>query len=248
MDKCVLIIPDVHGRQFWKGAVERFYEDIEKGAIDVVFLGDYVDPYYFERISEEDAIRNFKEICRFAKGKSNVHLLLGNHDMPYYDESYCDRLSYKCRYSYVHAEEIENVFRKNNVFNIAWETSVNGKRFLFTHAGVMKDWAERHGLEPTAESLNRLILSPEGIKALLECSEIRGGYEETGSVVWADIEEHLCAQDPYEGIFQVCGHTLSFPDEDSEDSFDQHYIDAHIAMLDARHAFLLNSEGVIEEV
>ena len=99
MDKCVLIIPDVHGRQFWKGAVERFHEDIEKGAIDVVFLGDYVDPYYFERISEEDAIRNFKEICRFAKGKSNVHLLLGNHDMPYYDESYCDRLSYKCRYS-----------------------------------------------------------------------------------------------------------------------------------------------------
>ena len=102
MDKCVLIIPDVHGRQFWKGAVERFYEDIEKGAIDVV--------------------------------------------------------------------------------------------------------------------------------------------------VWADFEEHLSAQDPYEGIFQVCGHSLSFPDEDSEDSFDQHYIDAHIAMLDARHAFLLNSEGVIEEV
>ena len=27
-----------------------------------------------------------------------------------------------------------------------------------------------------------------------------------------------------------------------------HYIDAHIAMLDARHAFFLNSEGVIEEV
>ena len=39
MKEKILIIPDVHGRSFWKKAVET--GDYEK----VVFLGDYADPY-----------------------------------------------------------------------------------------------------------------------------------------------------------------------------------------------------------
>ena len=46
----ILIIPDVHGRLFWKKAVET--GDYEK----VVFLGDYVDPYELEGITDEEAL------------------------------------------------------------------------------------------------------------------------------------------------------------------------------------------------
>ena len=55
-NKKILIIPDVHGRQFWKKAVGS--GDYDK----VVFLGDYLDPYPDERIGELTAQHNFEDI------------------------------------------------------------------------------------------------------------------------------------------------------------------------------------------
>ena len=40
MTKKVLVVPDVHGRLFWKEPVERYLEEVDR----VVFLGDYLDP------------------------------------------------------------------------------------------------------------------------------------------------------------------------------------------------------------
>lgn len=251
----VLIIPDVHGRTFWKDCVEKFKEEIDSGSIDVVFLGDYVDPYPFEPISVENAIKNFVEICEYAKGKKNVHLLLGNHDMPYYDRTYCISLRYKCRYSITHAREIEGIFKKYKRFNIAWEKKINGKRILFSHAGVLKGWVERakiEGLEPTAKSLNKLTHSMNGIDALLDINDIRGGYSKYGSVIWADVYEQLDSileQHYYDDIYQVFGHTLSYPTDDNNiPCFDKYYIDEHFAMLDARRGFTMDSDGKIKEV
>ena len=40
----ILIIPDIHGRTFWKECIKcREYDEI-------IFLGDYLDPYSFEGI------------------------------------------------------------------------------------------------------------------------------------------------------------------------------------------------------
>ena len=41
----LLIIPDVHGREFWKDAVEEYPN------LPVIFLGDYMDPYSYEGIN-----------------------------------------------------------------------------------------------------------------------------------------------------------------------------------------------------
>lgn len=49
-----LIIPDVHGRDFWKDAANRFPGDI-------VFLGDYLDPYPLEGISSDEAFTNSRK-------------------------------------------------------------------------------------------------------------------------------------------------------------------------------------------
>lgn len=48
--KRVLIIPVIHGRIFWKEDVTAMMADIDNHVIDVVFLGDYVDPYPQEGI------------------------------------------------------------------------------------------------------------------------------------------------------------------------------------------------------
>ena len=46
----IIVVPDIHGRDFWKSAVDCIDE-----CDRVVFVGDYFDPYNFEGISVIDA-------------------------------------------------------------------------------------------------------------------------------------------------------------------------------------------------
>ena len=55
LNQSILVIPDIHGRSFWKEAVNNW-----EGLI--IFLGDYLDIYPDEGISKKEAIRNFEEI------------------------------------------------------------------------------------------------------------------------------------------------------------------------------------------
>lgn len=75
----ILVIPDVHGRAFWKEAVEKH------PTLPVVFLGDYLDPYARENITPDDALTNFKDIIAFKQAnKDRVTLLIGNHEIHYF--------------------------------------------------------------------------------------------------------------------------------------------------------------------
>ena len=68
----IVIVPDVHGRDFWKKVLNT-------EADKIIFLGDYLDHYPDESTNEHD-IENFKEIIQFKKDNSDkVTLLLGNH-------------------------------------------------------------------------------------------------------------------------------------------------------------------------
>lgn len=272
----VLIIPDVHGRKFWEEDTSAMSDMIDKQMIDVVFLGDYVDPYPFENISVKDAVENFQKIVDYAKTRANVHLLLGNHDMHYFDNHYAENVR-KVRYSYDHAKSIKKIFKTNkSLFKIAWETKVNGIKFLFTHAGLLKGWAYvhmgklhvRHGsirpeyeiksIEPTAESLNNLMKTKIGIEALADVSEDRGGWCYYGSPIWADVREHLNALEYYppgekeiywyDSVYQVFGHTLDFPWRYDFRSFNMCYISPEFAMLDARTSFILEDDGSIHDI
>ena len=72
----ILIIPDCHGRWFWKNPCKEHKDEFEK----IVFLGDYVSPYNYEGISNEEALNVFKEIIEFKKENlKKVVLLMGNH-------------------------------------------------------------------------------------------------------------------------------------------------------------------------
>ena len=74
----LVIIPDVHGRDFWREAV-RLRTDAE-----FLFLGDYLDPYPHEGISRDKAFAGLLDIIAFKEANpEKVTLLMGNHDLHY---------------------------------------------------------------------------------------------------------------------------------------------------------------------
>lgn len=245
----ILIIGDVHGRSFWKKAVEENYDKVDK----VIMLGDYLDPYPWEGITRKDAIRNFEEIIEFKKEhKDKVILLLGNHDLPYIDKR---NFYTRSRYDSSNAWHIEGMFRSHiSLFQLAYEEYINGKRYLFTHAGLIPQWYEKHKDligELTIDSLNHLLNNPQGLRALCEVTRYRGGWDRYGSIVWLDVHDMADAiqlsleaegktvNDDLPWEHQVFGHSQQ----------EEHpIITNEFACLDCRKAFILTDEGGFQEV
>lgn len=46
----MIIIPDIHGRQFWRHIAQEY-----AGKEHIVFLGDFLDPYRDEGFTSDDA-------------------------------------------------------------------------------------------------------------------------------------------------------------------------------------------------
>ena len=236
MEKKILIIPDVHGRTFWKSALET--GDYEK----IVFLGDYTDPYETEGITNLEALKNFNSIIAFKQqNPEKVVLLLGNHDLHYYSNYYYELV--RCtRYDPVSAVDLQRLFTKyNNFFQLAWETDWGSKHYLFSHAGITHSWLKRNLKlikKPDANHLNRLLLTNEGLETLAQVGEIRWGDYPSGSMVWADVEE-MFISDPLPGTYQIVGHSMQF---------DGPIIAEQFACLDCRAAFSLDREGNIKPV
>lgn len=235
MKKRILVIPDVHGRTFWKAAVEK--EDFEK----VIFLGDYVDPYSFEGINPQMAFANFMDVLSLKKADPDgVILLLGNHDLSYVSD-YFRSIACGSRFDYRHAEELHNLFNGcHGYFRLAHEEIIGGKRYLFTHAGVTQPWFKQNIQvieQPDADHLNNLLTSKEGIEALGQVGRERGGSYKSGSMVWADIDD-LDRSEPLADTYQIVGHSLMF---------DGPVITDRYACLDCRAAFYVNDDGSIEE-
>lgn len=212
-DIAFIVIGDVHGRKFWMDAVG--YED----TVPVVFLGDYLDPYPDEPITQEEAFDNFKEVLEYARNNQNVHLLYGNHD----SYAFRDDILCSCRHDYVRYDDIFKLFHENkDLFKFAHDEHVNGKRFLMTHAGIHPKWIEANrdifgdDFKWTADEINAHAKEEGFMKALRTYSWRRGGFlTKYASMVWCDIGDHLDVTNKgdYDGIpenlVQVFGHTRS---------------------------------------
>lgn len=260
----ILVLPDIHGRTFWKEPCN----DIDKYD-KVVFLGDYLDPYGFEKITVEECISNLKEIVAFAKEHTDkVELLLGNHDMPYYSKTYKSFSSYHCRHSMFHHKTIAKIFEENkDMFKIA---TVHDN-VLFTHAGVTPGWLftvfteqyELTSLDDLCFSLNNLLNTREGLKYLFMVSRDRGGYDRYASCIWADAGETMWYQlilneservidkrvDKIIRIKQVFGHTLqAYYDKDRNIVYGDALEMNNSKMLDNGKAYKLDTESFTIEV
>ena len=265
----ILVIPDVHGRIFWKDAIEKFPKK-EWPDLKIIFLGDYLDPYEHEGIFPDEALLGFNNILKIAKEDKRIQLLLGNHDW-----HYLVKLD-KCRIDRENQELIKNLFLDNlDLFKIAKVEEVNGIRYLFTHAGVLKrwlsflidfspDWAKRQ-TKPERQEFNQNIhnfdYQKDDIEKFLNqfldfsddqyktfplsmISEERGGWDRYGSPIWADIHEHLWAWDHLDNYFQVFAHSGYYPR-----GLDSYIISPDgkpFAMIDSGQAFVINSEGELK--
>lgn len=99
--------------------------------------------------------------------------------------------------------------------------------YLFSHAGITNDWLQNSiktnidGFLDKSES--------ELISHLWEVSFMRGGWTDTGSLIWSDVRE----RDREETFYQVFGHT----------QLEQNPIITNkYACLDVRRCFLLDTE------
>ena len=200
----LLIIPDVHGRTFWRYAVENMNYS------HVVFLGDYIDPYPQEGIRPVEAFKVLIEIVKFAKDNPDTcTLLLGNHDMHYMSPAFASKAA-GSRFSYALEEAANCLFCENEeLFSLAFEADFGPWHCLLTHAGINKHWYLRHSDvigDLNAENLNKLMQSKEGIDTLTDISQLRGGFSPSGSMLWADYNE-VARNGRFPGIYQIFGHT-----------------------------------------
>lgn len=243
-----LIIPDVHGRDFWKTPVE---ETLLNSDGRVIFLGDYLDPYAYEwrdRGADFDyyqhALDGFKQILEIKdQDPERVTLLIGNHDCGYAlgDDICRDRMDR------VHRHEIEELFQDNwQKFRLAEECTLGDRHFIFSHAGIHRGWADRvwgeeelsSGNFNVVDNLNNAwLVSHYGILNALGMYDSYRGYlgYKYGSPVWSDIRSWTRVTPEETFGFNICGHTQC----EVPVVLDQ------IADLDCRKAFYLNTSGDI---
>lgn len=255
----ILTIPDIHGRTFWKSAVNASH-DYDA----IVFLGDYLDPYDFEHITVQQAIDNFKEIIDFANTHNNVTLLLGNHDMPYFSEDYYNQSWYHCRHSKRYHDEISAIFDEHrDMFKIACVYD----NVLFTHAGCTPGWLKHvfteqytiNSLDDLAFSLNNLVNTELGLRFLYMVSSDRGGTDAYASCIWADVNDTMWYQEMMKDpdcdvqeimkVKQVFGHTLqAFYKPEGGIGYGDAIEVGNCKMLDNCKAYMLNTNTFTIEI
>lgn len=226
-ENALIIIPDVHGRPFWR------YPAVTYRRAKFIFLGDYLDPY--DDIDDAKVFEGLEDIVSFKKAyPDRVTLLLGNHDLHYLS----DNIIHGSRYDETRASRNKKFFEENTgCFQIAYETTVNGMRYLFSHAGLgrmwIKEYAHLRDEDITAEWLNRCMNSSDFIEALNQVSAERGGTDPYGSMIWADVQEQLYTQNVMMRVVQIFGHTSLHKPLN---------IQNRIYCLDCARAFYLNLE------
>ena len=229
--KDILIVPDIHGRDFWLPVLDYPGE--------IIFLGDYVDPYPQENITNEAAYECLQQVVSFKRQHpERVCLLIGNHEMHYYDERLGAGRFSKEYYPKYH--EILTGETTKGLFQLCRQVD----KYLFVHAGITKGWYERHCSEfqnlgsTLEEQLNRIFF--EKMFIFHEAAwKYRGGLDDSGSPLWADYRELIDEPEPFApGIVQIIGHTqIAEPKPIINDRF---------CLLDNRQLYLLRNQ-VIEK-
>jgi hypothetical protein len=230
----ILIVPDIHGRNFWLPALDYPGE--------IIFLGDYVDPYLSEGFTQDDAYRGLLKIIELKKqNPDRITLLIGTHELHYYDRQY--RTSRFSAEYYNRYHEILTGVDTASFFQVCKQV----RCYLFTHAGVLVEWVKlwqeeltRTGKDTLGEQINNLFRHK--MNTFYQISRHRCGWHRHGSPLWADIDEHLkvYSKDSLlpneEEYIQIFGHTRLM----SEDPF----LHGDINMLDNSKLYLLQDHEI----
>lgn len=245
-----LIIPDVHCRNFW---IKPVHEVLEKyPETKIVFLGDYLDGYSHDWDDDFDYIehgfQNFLKIIELKeKYNDRIILLQGNHDCCYsIGVNICNT-----RTDYKHMEKLQKIFKeKRNLFQLVYSEKINNTNFLFSHAGVNKQWVDFNfkdlniNKENIVDFLNNIWLNYDvrKLNTLGQYDNYRGwfGYD-YGSPIWADFRAmiNINKKKSYD-FYQIVGHTQL-------NNGGNPIISKNIGCLDCKCAFYINNNGEIKK-
>ena len=253
MSKRVLVVPDVHGRSFWKEPVRKYIDHVDR----IVFLGDYLDPYRDEgeEHTSESVYDNLMEIIQLKLDhKEKVILLKGNHDQHYSSRRFYD-LARGSRCDKINWDKFHKAFNQNkDLFQLAYLEIVNDIPYVFSHAGLTVYWLNKvnskiwrlsdSGISLADQNIIDQInlLDDDGIgqEMLAIVGKSRSMFlgEKTGSILWADIEEHPLSHSPkaygLNKVFQIFGHTRL-------DGMQEEMIASdHLAMVDSQKCFIID--------
>lgn len=207
----VLVVPDVHGRDFW-------IEPCQKWRGSIIFLGDYHDPYPYQ-VSKTNSRKNLEQLVEFYKENSyRCICLVGNHDLEYISYS-----AIKCRYDMFHAKLIKSLLDK---LDLQLCTLIDTT--LFSHAGITPEWCNRTKYELDAIIRGEVPLTDS---CLDEVSDYRGGWDNYGSMVWCDVREYNNLTH-YKDFYQIFGHSQ----QESDPIIKEDY-----ACLDCRQCFIVDT-------
>ncbi|MCC5789421.1 MAG: metallophosphoesterase [Opitutales bacterium] len=213
-ERC-LILPDLHQDIAW---AELVLEKEAGQADQIVFLGDYFDSRRpdFEIASARETAAFIKEVkSRFGAG---VTLLVGNHDLPYLEGAphFAKGLpdfspQYPC--SGFDPRKGVEIFAE---WDIPWLANLNlitmVQGFLLSHAGVAPEfWPKEAAPEKSlVEFENRCQSAWENFRhhhePLFSAGLSRGGFQETGGLLWLDWDDEFTDSLPYP---QIVGHTVN---------------------------------------
>jgi hypothetical protein len=228
----ILIVPDIHGRNFWKPALDY------KGT--VIFLGDYTDPYPQEGFTQDNAWQNLLKIVDFKKqNPDRVILLVGNHELHYYNRRYAGG-----RFDSGYFEAYNEILTGKETAGL-FQICKQIDNYLFIHAGLTKGWYDVHFNELSKlgntpeEQVNNLFISNK--MAFDEASMYRNGFHSAGSPLWADAFELLDEPEHFDNsIIQIIGHTQLKNDEP--------FIKNNIHVMDNRQLYLLKNDETVKYI
>lgn len=254
MSKRILVIPDVHGETFWKEPVQKYIDLVDR----VIFLGDYLDPYSdkFESNYDPEAVfNNMMEIVNLkSDNKEKVVLLKGNHDF-HYTSKRAMELACASRCDKTNWHKFNKIFCDyEDLFKLAHIEVVKGLIYLFSHAGLTAFWINQVNAkiwkmndrdisladQITIDKVNQLEYDYEGQNMLAIIGRYRTIFgEKSGSVLWADIEEHSIPDAPkvygLNKVLQVVGHSRL------NDKYDKVEFN-NLVLIDSQQCFMIDEE------
>lgn len=163
----LLIIPDIHGRRFWKHDIDEHLDEVDH----VIFLGDYLDHYTYEKdpFKEEgnelilckDELPNLEDIIELKKKyPEKITLLLGNHDMHYKSLTFYE-ISGSSRFNKSLCRQFEKAFNDNSsLFQYAYQLTYFNKN---RKSVVLGDENNRESIVYGKTKLHSILFTHAGL-------------------------------------------------------------------------------------
>lgn len=177
----ILVIADLHWLNVWKKFIQK--DDFDR----VIFLWDYVDSFI---APDSDIVKNLREIIEYKKeNPDKVILLLGNHDVQYFNE-WCGCSWYRGSIASV----LRIIFEENiKLFKILHYE----EWYLFSHAWITESWLKENEdiieeyfpwLFYKYEDLNYIFWT-HNKDMFFQCWRSRWWYDNFSWPLWADRDD-----------------------------------------------------------